>query len=224
MSCLVVVDIDVHHGGRVEELPLTDADRITPTAITGGGGSHLVYGAPHGLEISNSGKRLPDGIDVRAGRAYIVAPPSLHVSGRRYAWQPGHSPWEIEPRPLPDALLPMLVVKGEASRCDLASARPVTDQISQGGGQHPYVEKALQDELDKLAQADEGARNNTLNEAAFNLGQFIEAGLLPRDQVEALLQAAALAVGLGKVEIERTIKSGIEAGMRHPRRVWPDLS
>jgi hypothetical protein len=90
-------------------------------------------------------------------------------------------------------------------------------------GRHPYAAAALHNELDKLAGARESTRNNTLNEAAFNLGQFVEAGLLPRDEVEMLLENAALAIGLGEAETQRTIKSGIEAGMHNPRRVWPDL-
>jgi hypothetical protein len=219
-SSLVVMDIDVHHGGRVDDLPLTDADRITPTALTGGGGIHLAYQAPPGQPISNSNKRLPEGIDLRAGRAYIVAPPSLHVSGRCYVWQPGRSPWDVEPRPLPDALLPMLVFKEKPPSCDPAPAPSVTIRQTEED-RHPYVEKALYYELDKLTQAKEGNRNNTLNEAAFNLGQFIEAGLLRRGEVEALLHNAAIAIGLGEVETQQTIESGIEAGMRNPR-IWPD--
>jgi hypothetical protein len=222
-SSLVVMDIDFHHGGRVDDLPLTDADRITPTALTGGGGIHLAYQAPPGQPISNSNKRLPEGIDLRAGRAYIVAPPSLHVSGRCYVWRPGRSPWDVEPRALPEALLPMLVIKGEPPGRDAVPAR-LPDTSLNREGHHPYVAAALRSELDKLAQAIESNRNNTLNESAFNLGQFIEAGLLPRGEVEMLLQEAAREIGLGETETRQTIKSGIEAGMRNPRRVWPDLS
>jgi hypothetical protein len=172
--------------------------------------------------VSNSNRLLPEGIDVRVGRAYIVAPPSLHVSGRRYAWLPERAPWDLEPHPLPDLLLPMLVIKREPSPCDPARVPSVTDRQAEAGIQHPYVEKALHEELDKLAQANEGTRNNTLNEAAFNLGQFIEAGVLPRSEVETLLHSAARAIGLGELEIQRTVNSGIEAGIRNPRRVWPD--
>ena len=62
-----------------------------------------------------------------------------------------------------------------------------------------------------------------MNEAAFNLGQFVEAGLLEQGEVEVLLHEAALAIGLGELEARRTIRSGLEAGVRHPRRGWPDL-
>jgi hypothetical protein len=217
----VVIDIDPHHGGRVEDLPLTDADRITPSVRTGGGGWHLYFGAPQGVDISNSNKRLPDGIDVRAGEAYAITPPSQHESGQSYLWQPGLAPWDVELSPLPDALLRMLVIKREPSRCDPARVPSVTDRRSDAARRHPYVAKALHDEMDRLTQATEGIRNNRLNETAFNLGQFIQAGLLPRVEVEASLFKAAIAIGLGELEIRRTIKSGIEAGIRNPR-VWPD--
>jgi hypothetical protein len=206
----------------MEDLPLTDADRVTPSALTGGGGWHLYFGAPQGIEISNSNRLLPNGIDVRAGEGYAIAPPSLHVSGRRYSWLSERAPWEVEPQPLPEALLPMLVIKQEPLSYDHPPNASVTDRQADVGPGHPYVAKALRDELDRLTQAEVGHRNDRLNLSAFSLGQFIEAGLLPRGEVEALLEAGAMAIGLGELEIRRTIKSGIEAGIRNPRRVWPD--
>jgi hypothetical protein len=223
-SGLIVIDIDPRHGGYIDGLRLTHADRITPTAITGGGGRHVLFEALPGLEISNSRKLLPDGVDVRADRAYIVAPPSLHESGQRYAWQPGRAPWEVPPRPLPDALLPLLKIKPEPSRQNTVAPRPGINGLSEVGSRHPYVQKALTEELDRLVRTQEGNRNNTLNEAAFNLGQFVAAGLLPRSEVEALLEGAARSIGLGEMETQRTIESGLEAGISQPRRSWPDLS
>jgi hypothetical protein len=53
-----------------------------PVARTGGGGWHLLY-APTGL-----GNRvaLLAGVDWRGRGGLIVAPPSQHASGQRYAW------------------------------------------------------------------------------------------------------------------------------------------
>jgi Bifunctional DNA primase/polymerase, N-terminal len=54
---------------------------------TTGKGRHLLYATP--LELGNSTARLgrPAGVDLRTGRrGYIVAAPSRHPSGRRYAW------------------------------------------------------------------------------------------------------------------------------------------
>jgi len=184
----------------------------------------LYFHAPQGVEISNSNRRLPDGIDVRAGEAYAIAPPSRHESGQIYVWQPGRAPWDVELRPLPDALLSLLVIKQEPFSSSHSPEPSMTARQAEPGRRSRYVAKALRDELDRLAQAEVGHRNDLLNLSAFSLGQFIEAGLLPRGEVEALLHNAAIAIGLGELEIRRTIKSGIEAGMRSPRRVWPDLS
>ena len=38
---------------------------------------------------------------MRGDGGYIVAPPSLHPSGRRYEWAPGRGPDEIELAPFP---------------------------------------------------------------------------------------------------------------------------
>ena len=89
---------------------------------------------------------------------------------------------------------------------------------------HPYVQAILQYELERLAQAKEGYRNQTLNIAAFALGQLVAANLMPRTEVEGLLTQAARSLGLEEQEIQKTIHSGLEAGIRNPRRWWPDLS
>jgi hypothetical protein len=67
-------------------------------------------------------------------------------------------------------------------------------------------------------------RNHALNTAAFRLGQLVGAGLLTREEAEATLTAAAVEAGLGQDprqvgEIPRTIASGLNAGIRNPRRM-----
>jgi putative DNA primase/helicase len=83
-SDLVVIDVDPRHGGTLEalgELP------PTLTVHTGGGGWHLYLNYPDGMTIRNSAStKLGQGIDVRGEGGYVVAPPSLHVSGQRYTW------------------------------------------------------------------------------------------------------------------------------------------
>jgi putative DNA primase/helicase len=85
-SGLLVLDIDVGSGGeeslaRLEESP----GRLpaTVTALTGGGGRHLMFRHPGG-EVQNSAGKLGAGLDTRADGGYIVAPPSVHASGRAY--------------------------------------------------------------------------------------------------------------------------------------------
>jgi hypothetical protein len=60
----------------------------TVEVVTGGGGRHLYWRWPsNGVEIRNWQVRddLP-GLDVRGEGGYVLAPPSIHPSGRAYAW------------------------------------------------------------------------------------------------------------------------------------------
>lgn len=50
-------------------------------------GWHLLYRYPDGVTIRNSAGLLGKGVDVRGAGGYLVAPPSLHASGRRYQWK-----------------------------------------------------------------------------------------------------------------------------------------
>jgi len=220
-SNLVGIDIDLYKGGRVEDLPLTEAERVTPTVHSGGGGLHYYFRARPGLVVSSSNKYMPAGIDVRGWRGFLIAPPSLHASGRRYEWAANRAPWEVPFHPLPDSLLPFLKPKEET----IQRIKPDIPKIDTASFEtlHPYVRAALNKELDVVASAPEGDRNNSVNRAAFNLGQFIQAGLLPRVEVEQLLYQAATTIGLGHSESVKTIASGLNAGIRNPRRHWPDL-
>ncbi|MFN3684838.1 MAG: hypothetical protein ACK41F_13035 [Fimbriimonadaceae bacterium] len=79
----------------------------------------------------------------------------------------------------------------------------------------------MQLELAALASLPQGARNDTLNRAAFNLGQLIGGGYLVRAEVEAALRIAAESVGLEPREIDATLRSDLDAGMRRPRTIPP---
>jgi hypothetical protein len=48
---------------------------------------------------------LAQGIDLRGDGGYVVAPPSVHPSGQRYAWASGRSPRDVALAPLPRRLL-----------------------------------------------------------------------------------------------------------------------
>lgn len=85
-----------------------------------------------------------------------------------------------------------------------------------------YTEKAYLDEINTLALATEGCRNDTLNRAAFSLGQFIQAGLLDQSEIETTLLSIATQSGLSEREAWTTLQSGLKAGMNNPRDNWPD--
>lgn len=95
-SGLVVLDVDLQHGGEASLDALEASyDRLPPTltAHSGGGGRHLYFLHP-GRRVSNSASLGGfAGLDMRGDGGYIVAPPSLHQGGQRYTW-------EEPPRPL----------------------------------------------------------------------------------------------------------------------------
>jgi putative DNA primase/helicase len=83
----------------------------------------------------------------------------------------------------------------------------------------PYAKAALDDECGKVAGSIEGARNDTLNKAAFSLGTLVGGGGLDEEVVRTRLTEAAQQSGLPDAEIDATIKSGLEAGKQQPRTV-----
>ncbi|MCK9496817.1 MAG: DNA primase, partial [Dehalococcoidia bacterium] len=81
-----------------------------------------------------------------------------------------------------------------------------------------YVATALERELDAVATAAPGTRNDSLNRASFNVGTLVDSyGLDLRGVADALL-AAALHAGLDDREARAAIRSGLHAGRQHPRR------
>jgi hypothetical protein len=89
-SGLVVVDVDPKNGGDESfgalRTELGAATFDTVTALTGGGGEHY-YFRDEFAQFRNSAGLIAPGIDVRAVGGYVVAPPSVHVSGRKYEWE-----------------------------------------------------------------------------------------------------------------------------------------
>lgn len=102
VSGLVVADVDPRHGGA-DSLAAAEAAHgpLPPTveAATGGGGRHLYFAHP-GRVVANRVALRP-GIDLRGDGGCVVAPPSVHPSGRRYAWVAGRAPGQLALAPLP---------------------------------------------------------------------------------------------------------------------------
>lgn len=83
---LIGVDVDPRSGGDASLCDLIeahgDAWLETFTVRTGSLGNHFIFRLPEGVE-PHRGKLAP-GIDLKAEGGYLVAPPSVHASGRRY--------------------------------------------------------------------------------------------------------------------------------------------
>lgn len=90
-SNLVVVDCDAPADAAYWE-----AEFPSPLAVeSGGGGVHYYYQAHPEIDVPNRTRILGRRIDVRGEGGYIVAPPSLHASGCRYAWRAAADPLAV---------------------------------------------------------------------------------------------------------------------------------
>ncbi|MBM3495189.1 MAG: hypothetical protein FJX72_12840 [Armatimonadetes bacterium] len=223
VSGVIVIDDDSTDGSASATLGLPK----TVTVVTGSGKRHYYFKAPN-FKVGNSVKSLADGIDVRGDGGQVVFVGSLHPDTHRpYAWAPGLSPDEVALAKLPAPLLEKLA--GSATGKIRPSLQLVEHKPTHGPDGDTtktcrdrvtaYVEAALDAEAEAVASSAEGARNDTLNKAAFALGQFIGAGVLDRERARAVLLGAAAQSGLPDAEAERTIASGLAAGMPRPREI-----
>ena len=105
-SGFFVLDIDTKGGGHDTLINLMGRHGELPetwVVETGSGGLHLFFRMPDGIDVRNSAGAVGPGVDVRGNGGYVVAPPSLHASGRRYRWE--NHPKETPLADAPDWLL-----------------------------------------------------------------------------------------------------------------------
>ncbi len=171
-----------------------------------------------GGEITGNPNYL--GLEIRIGAApgsakqfQTVIPPSLMVNGVARRWND-----HAEILPLPESVFADMdrhAIEKPVNR----PAPPEKEKRSRGpvSSADRYALAALDRESAAVASSTAGGRNDALNSAAFALGQLVGAGSLGRVTVEDALRGAAHDAGLSDAEINPTLRSGLEAGMREPR-------
>jgi len=187
----VVLDVDVAHG-RPGYASLNEAIRaglVPPPMMTGrtpSGGMHLYYAASPGQRNGS----LPDrGLDWRAERGYVLAPPSS-VHGRPYVFVSRQaSVTTIDFRELRDYFQP---------------------QTQRPAWQPRDGQRDTSRLVGWVARLQPGNRNSGLWWAAWRAAQAGD-----HAAIEQIAQAAA-STGLGPREIDRTIASARHAAA-HPR-------
>jgi hypothetical protein len=100
-SGIWVLDVDPKNGGvdTLAELEQKNAPLPrTISVVTGSGGLHFYFKYP-GPDYRNTAGALGPGLDTRGNGGYVVAPGSLHRSGRRYNWQNGPAVVELAEAP-----------------------------------------------------------------------------------------------------------------------------
>ncbi len=108
-SGIIVLDVDSKSGGleSYDELVGDDTRSFeTVTSLTGGGGMHLFF-SPDQSAVGNKVGFMP-GLDIRSEGGYVVAPPSIHVSGKQYEWEILKSPSNLSIAPIPHSLAAIL--------------------------------------------------------------------------------------------------------------------
>lgn len=112
---LHVLDVDGDEGREtlraVYDIDLDALLLTTPSATTGrDGGAHLFFDTPPGPVMKSVAGRLGAKLDERGEGGYVVAAPSLHRTGTRYAW---HTSLDVPRAAWPDAF--QMMREGERS-------------------------------------------------------------------------------------------------------------
>ncbi len=178
---VVVVDVDPRDGGATALVNLTRPHGgLSPTwtAWTGGGGLHAWFRAAGPFK-----KKMCRGVDLKGHAGYVVAPPSLHPSGRRYVWAN-----DLPVVAAPTWLLAMMAAP---------PPRPLPT-VSAG-----TFSGANDDGLVRLVAEPGGDRHNRLYWAT---RRAVEGGRLSAELRGRLVVAAA---SLGVAEAQRTIECAI---------------
>jgi predicted P-loop ATPase len=176
-------------------------------------------GTHHYYHITGAVKNrvgLAPGIDVRGDHGYVVAPPSIHYTGALYEVSQ-----DVEIAECPEWLRAILQ---PAKPQVQAPTGGIVIRGTSGSGEHArlqaYALRTLSSCCEIVASASEGTRNHTLNTNAFLVGTILGASWphgLSRGECESRLLQAAQRAGLTEREALRTIKSGLDAGVKRPR-------
>jgi Bifunctional DNA primase/polymerase, N-terminal/YspA, cpYpsA-related SLOG family len=188
-----------------------------PLVRTGSGGWHY-YLAPTGLRCPplwdhDTSKELGR-LDWRGEGGLVVAPPSVHATGRAYRFVRDLDTVLSEAPPALRALLDPPA--GRSERPSIGGARLAALD-------HPYAVAALDGECRRVATTPPGShqRNKTLYKASLRLHSYVAGGLLDAAEVDRRLLEAARACGLAERRAIQSIQNAARVARDHPKGV-PD--
>jgi hypothetical protein len=214
-----IIDIECDGPEGEESLAKLLGDEMLSTfGWSSARGPHHIF--RHDPRLARYGKsiiKLPElpGLEIRIGgsgkQLQSNCPPTVGTDGKPREW---NGTWVIAD--LPEAFFVFL---------DDALARPKREPVARAttptapSTRDSHAAKALDEECQSVALAIDGAQNDTLNKAAYNLGQLVGAGSLERSEVERrLLDAAAGYIAKdGERAARATIQSGLNTGQGQPR-------
>ena len=87
LSGIFVIDVDGPDGeAALRKLESEHGDLPETATVFTARGVHRWFEYPDATSIRNSAGKLAPGVDVRASGGFVLVPPSLHPSGKRYRW------------------------------------------------------------------------------------------------------------------------------------------
>ena len=200
----------------VDGLLVCDDDVEGPTVSTPRGWHVYLKPTGKGNTVNLGGLA---GVDWRGRGGYVVAPPSRKADGSSWTWMTSTA-LDLGPdtaiRPAPAWVLSLF---DRRQGGDTPPGGTAPAGIPRHAGRTGYGAAALERELGRLASAQEGTRNHQLNRSAHALGQLVGAGALMAEETGQALLMVADRIGLTAHEAEATIRSGLIAGIRSPRKV-----
>lgn len=130
VSELTVLDIDMSDGkpgvDNWNRLNKEIGEPQTLIAQTGSGGMHFFFKYYSGLKTSSN--TIEEGIDCRNDSGYVVAPPSLHRSGKLYSWL---VPFETPLASLPAHLSQRRENRGRPRKNDWRKHKYTIEQVAE---------------------------------------------------------------------------------------------
>jgi len=206
-SGIVVVDVDVRHGGDLALAELERAHGDLPWASvteTPSLGWHLYLRWP-GFKVANSAGRLGRGIDVRGQGGLALAPPSRRGLGG-YRWAVGdQSTVPAIPNRWRRLLAPRPRQAAAGARTGPGAAQGAGRGWWDPGGHRDAAR--LAGLLRTLQRAPTGQRNATLYWCGKRLAEMLAEGA-PEPWVEVLVRAG-VAAGLDRAEVRDTVASAL---------------
>ena len=226
---LVVLDIDPRHGGGDS---FDDAKRRlgaipdTVEALTGGGGRHIYFALPEGVEVRNSANVIGQGLDVRGEGGYVVAAPSVHASGASYGWEASSRPGEVEVAMVPATWLAAMTTRPKLRVLPGGAGEPIpsgtrnetlfrrASSMRAAGFERDAIFAAVSSENEaRCSPPVDPAEVKALVESVCKYAP----GLSPEYERERLAAEARRAEAEGRLDIERTLIATVllDAGKRH---------
>lgn len=181
----------------------------TMVSMTPGGGYHLWFRYPEGVEIRNSVSEIAPSLDTK-GRGGMGTLPPTRVQRGTYRM--------MYDRPTRPAFAPQWLI-------DLAKAPDRAEPVewtppprAHVVGTSRYGAAALRRASESVAACAEGERHRNLNREAYGIGRLVGGMEIDFEEAFTVLRAAGEACGLPPRDAETTTRDGLRAGMRNPRQ------